>query len=398
MTRSTTDVGPLVVAAAEAFAGDAALSAGVRFRWSAGGLVVSARGGPEGLVLPPPDGPAAPAGSTELLPAAVAPMAASGALLASLVRLRPAPGGPLVAGADAPRPAPPPATPTVWLGFRRVTGGWVSLAVVEAQREVAAFGLADVRRRRLSPAQSACRLQSLGVPALPARAADALPEPVAPAPARRRDGGGPGRAGVRCPGDPGWRPLVGYRVLGLGRLVAAPHAVHLLESLGARVCRVRAPGDPGPARGGAGAEEVDLCTPAGRERLMDLAAGSDLLVENYRPRAWDQLVPGAVRGTVARHVAVRGFPGTSPCRNWKVLGFMAEAAFGLGTAPVRTAPDRVPASRVPLWDRVAGTVAAARAVDLLSGSGGDAEIALVGLARDLVPVAGRTAAIRGWAA
>jgi len=366
MTPSMTEPFAEAVTAAARALTPTTVAPAATFRWSAAGLVVE--GGPErtGIVRVP-----AARGSTM-----VAPVAALGALLAALLVVR---RPPAVARADVqPMLAPLPAGgPEEWLGFHRVGHGWLSLAAVgAAQRELAAFGLADARARGLSPAQSACRLQSLGLAALPSRAARAE---AADSVENLTDAGA-----LLGSAQETWQPLAGTRVLGLGRLVAAPHAVNLLEALGAQATRVRAPGDPEPTTGPA--EVVDLRTNAGRHRLRDLAAAADVVVENYRPRAWEQLLPAQTRQLIARHVAVRGFPGDSPCRNWKVLGFMAEAAFGVGPLPVHNGPRRVRASRVPLWDRVAGTVAAAHAVTLLAADGGESETSLVGLARTIAPL------------
>lgn len=385
MTPSTTDpFGARVTAAASALTPPTIRSA-VRFRWSPDGLVISGPRGTEGVVLRSraADGPSGP--DRHVL---AAPTAALGAFVAAVLAYRPEPGGRVVARTDALLAPLPAARGDQWLGFHRVGDGWVSLAAVgTAQRELAEFGLADVRRRGLGPVRGACRLQSLGLASLPARAGGRSRRPV-PDPTDRGahvDRETHDRPAVCCPA--GWQPLRGHRVLGLGRLVAGPHAANLLAAVGAVVTRVGAPGDRVVEPGGVAdrPEEVDLRTPAGRRRVAELIARTDVLVENYRPRAWQQLLPPGVRAAVPRHVAVRGFPTVSPCRDWKVLGFMAEGVFGVGLNPVADGPGRVPASAVPMWDRVAGTVAAARSVALLSGGRGAAEVSLVGLARDLLP-------------
>jgi crotonobetainyl-CoA:carnitine CoA-transferase CaiB-like acyl-CoA transferase len=87
------------------------------------------------------------------------------------------------------------------------------------------------------------------------------------------------------------RPLEGVRVLDFGQYVAGPMAATLLADAGAEVTRIEPPGgprftDPGNAyllRGRAATHVLDLKSPEGRSRALTLAAGSDVLIENFRP-------------------------------------------------------------------------------------------------------------------
>jgi crotonobetainyl-CoA:carnitine CoA-transferase CaiB-like acyl-CoA transferase len=87
------------------------------------------------------------------------------------------------------------------------------------------------------------------------------------------------------------RPLEGVRVLDLGQYVAGPMAATLLADAGAEVTRIEPPGgprftDPGNAyllRGRAATHVLDLKSPEGRSLALDLVAGSDVLIENFRP-------------------------------------------------------------------------------------------------------------------
>ena len=87
------------------------------------------------------------------------------------------------------------------------------------------------------------------------------------------------------------RPLDGVRVLDLGQYVAGPMAATLLADAGAEVTRIEPPGgprftDPGNAyllRGRAATHVLDLKSPEGRSVALDLVAGTDVLIENFRP-------------------------------------------------------------------------------------------------------------------
>ena len=98
--------------------------------------------------------------------------------------------------------------------------------------------------------------------------------------------------------------LAGLNVLDLGQGISAPFCARLFADLGARVVKVEPPGGDrsrreGPFPGDAPNPEtsglflalntnklgitLNLETPAGRQLLLDLAAGSDLIVEDFPP-------------------------------------------------------------------------------------------------------------------
>ncbi|MFF5013600.1 CoA transferase [Streptomyces sp. NPDC001165] len=94
-------------------------------------------------------------------------------------------------------------------------------------------------------------------------------------------------------------PLAGFTVLEAGRRIQAPLAAHLLGLLGAEVIRIEPPGGD-PLRGmppacsgvsarwlalnrGKKAVEVDIKSPADRERLREMAAEADVFLHNWAP-------------------------------------------------------------------------------------------------------------------
>lgn len=95
------------------------------------------------------------------------------------------------------------------------------------------------------------------------------------------------------------RPLVGYRVIEVGTMVAAPFASHILAQLGAEVIKVEPPtGDTTRAlvRGGPSGTfiaynhdkrsvAINLRSEAGQDAFRALVATSDVLVHNLAPGA-----------------------------------------------------------------------------------------------------------------
>ncbi len=98
-------------------------------------------------------------------------------------------------------------------------------------------------------------------------------------------------------GPPG-RPLDGLRVLDLSRVISGPLCGRMLADLGAEVVKVEPPGGDvtrlvpphvdgvsayfAQANAGKRAIGVDLSAPGGDELVARLAAGADVLIENFR--------------------------------------------------------------------------------------------------------------------
>lgn len=132
--------------------------------------------------------------------------------------------------------------------------------------------------------------------------------------------------------------LDGIVVLDFSRVLAGPYATMLLGDYGAEVIKVERPsvGDDtrawGPPYDSAGVATyfnainrnkrsvtVDLSTPAGVDRARELAAGADIVVENFRPGTMERLGLGyddlrQIRPDVI-YCSITGFgrDGVQPC-------------------------------------------------------------------------------------
>jgi alpha-methylacyl-CoA racemase len=91
-------------------------------------------------------------------------------------------------------------------------------------------------------------------------------------------------------------PLAGIRVVELAGIGPAPYACMLLAELGAEVTRIDRPGGSGvpiaPSDGlnrSRPTARLDLKSPAGRDRLLALLDGADVLVDPLRPGATERL-------------------------------------------------------------------------------------------------------------
>ncbi|MEV7419805.1 CoA transferase [Streptomyces sp. NPDC089919] len=145
-------------------------------------------------------------------------------------------------------------------------------------------------------------------------------------------------------------PLAGLRVLDLATLFAGPLAATMLGDFGAEVIKVEHPRRPDPSRGHGPSKDgiglwwkllgrnkrtmtLDLSTPGGREVLLRLAAGADVLIENFRPGTlekwglgWAELSAANPRLVLTR---VTGFGQFGPYAGRPGFGTLAEAMSGL---------------------------------------------------------------------
>ncbi|WP_324783677.1 CoA transferase [Streptomyces sp. H51] len=156
-------------------------------------------------------------------------------------------------------------------------------------------------------------------------------------------------------------PLTGLRVLDLATLFAGPLAATMLGDFGAEVVKVEHPDRPDPSRGHGPSKNgvglwwkllgrnkrtvtLDLSRPGGRATLLRLAAGADVIVENFRPGTlekwdlgWPELSAVNPRLVLARVTAFGQF---GPYAHRPGFGTLAEAMSGF--AAITGEPDRPP--------------------------------------------------------
>jgi len=168
-------------------------------------------------------------------------------------------------------------------------------------------------------------------------------------------------------------PLSGIRVLELGVFLAAPRCARILAEEGAEVIKVEPPtGEPmrvlmaltgaervlSAVNAGKKGITLDLRTEAGRRLLLELAAVSDVLVENHVPGSLDRLGVGweALQEVNPRlvYASLSGFGHTGPLADRGAFDIIAQATSGIMALSGR--PELPPP--VPFADLVAGAYAA----------------------------------------
>jgi crotonobetainyl-CoA:carnitine CoA-transferase CaiB-like acyl-CoA transferase len=205
-------------------------------------------------------------------------------------------------------------------------------------------------------------------------------------------------------------PLTGLRILDLGTVYAAPITAMLLGDYGADVIKVEHPrGDPARTHGwnreGHGlwwkviarnkrTVTLNIGAPEGQEILRRLVAGTDVLIENFRPGVmenWnlgpDELLainPGLVM------LRVTGFGQTGPYARRRAFGTLAEAMSGFAH---QTGQEDGPPTLPPfgLADGVAGITGALAAMLALyhrDAGGGSGQVIDVSLLEPLLGILG----------
>lgn len=168
-------------------------------------------------------------------------------------------------------------------------------------------------------------------------------------------------------------PLDRITVIDLSQIYNGPYATYLLALAGARVIKVEPPGGESLRRrgvvGGAalpfamlnGNKEsivLDLKSPEGKQALRDLAAGADVLVENFAPGVMDRLGLGweTLHALNPRliYAASSGFGSTGPYRQYPAMDLTIQAMAGI--MHTTGFPDRPPVKAGPaMADFFAGT-------------------------------------------
>ena len=146
-------------------------------------------------------------------------------------------------------------------------------------------------------------------------------------------------------------PLSGVRVLDLSRVLAGPWCTQALADLGAEVLKIEAPGDGDetrgwgpPTMGGMAAYftcanrskhslVVDLKSPQGQATIRDLAARTDILVENFRLGTLERFGLGYAELSALNprlvYCAISGYGRTGPEAARAGYDFLIQAETGL---------------------------------------------------------------------
>jgi hypothetical protein len=195
------------------------------------------------------------------------------------------------------------------------------------------------------------------------------------------------------------RPLAGVRVLDLTRVLAGPVATRLLAGWGAEVLRIDPPWWEEPSivpevTLGKRCARLDLRSPDGRDRLLDLLTGADVLVHGYRADALDGLGLGVEVRHAARpglvDVSLDAYGWSGPWAERRGFDSLVQMSAGIADAGRRLAGADPP---VPLpvqaLDHAAGYLMAAAclrglALRLADGAGSRWRTSLARVARLLV--------------
>jgi crotonobetainyl-CoA:carnitine CoA-transferase CaiB-like acyl-CoA transferase len=155
------------------------------------------------------------------------------------------------------------------------------------------------------------------------------------------------------------RPLAGIKVLDLTRVAAGPFATRFLAACGAEVLRLDAPGsdesaivlsDPNEFMLGKRWALLDLKSPAGKARFLELLAHADVLVHGYRPGGIDTLVPAAERRQAKPdlvEVAMRAYGWTGPWQDRRGFDTLVQFSTGIAAATQAWALEK-PDTRIPI--------------------------------------------------
>jgi crotonobetainyl-CoA:carnitine CoA-transferase CaiB-like acyl-CoA transferase len=205
------------------------------------------------------------------------------------------------------------------------------------------------------------------------------------------------------------RPFEGIRIIDITHVLAGPFAAYQLAVLGADVIKIEHPDEPDQSRE-TGADRalnrrnmgtsfltqgsnkrsitLDLKTEDGREVLKKLVAGSDVLVENYRPGAFEALGLGyeAMLEVNPRliYCSISAFGQDGGRREQTAYDHVIQASSGIMAATGTEAVNPIKVG-VPAIDYATGTMGAFALASALfqrerTGKGQHIDLAMVGVA------------------
>ncbi len=193
--------------------------------------------------------------------------------------------------------------------------------------------------------------------------------------------------------------LEGIRVLELASYVTGPFASLLLADLGAEVIKVEQPGQGDPFRGwgeklysatfcslnrNKKSLTLDIRRDEGREIFLKLAAGADVLIENFRPGTMEKRGLGydTIRSLNPKliYCSISGFGQKGPYRDLPGYDTIGQAMSGL--LSLLTDPERPQGMGVSLSDHLTGIYAcygilAALVNRMMTGEGQRVETSLL---------------------
>jgi CoA:oxalate CoA-transferase len=144
--------------------------------------------------------------------------------------------------------------------------------------------------------------------------------------------------------------FAGLQVLDLTRVMSGPFCTAMLADLGAKVIKIEMPGFGEEGRHfaphvkgesayfallnrGKRSVTVNLKSPHGIRLIEELAARSDIVVENFRPGVMDRLGLGQAKLRAANprliYASISGFGQTGPFRDWPAFDLVIQAMSGL---------------------------------------------------------------------
>jgi formyl-CoA transferase len=156
-------------------------------------------------------------------------------------------------------------------------------------------------------------------------------------------------------------PLQGVKVVEMGTLIAGPYCARLLAEFGADVVKIETPGAGDPLRNWRKLHEgnslwwyaqarnkksvaVNLKEPDGQRIVRELAAGADIVVENFRPGTMEKWGLGyhelSARNRGLVMVRLSGYGQTGPYKDRPGFGAIGESMGGMRY--ITGYPDRAP--------------------------------------------------------